>query len=58
MSLPAVSLLTYLWHYLVARMLYDQLIRPVAHGDGSGLALLACVAIGSFVLGRWTRRQA
>jgi hypothetical protein len=58
MSLPAASLLTYLWHYLVARMLYDQLIRPLAHGDASGLAMLVCVAIGSFVLGRRTRRQA
>ena len=58
MSPGAVSLLTYLWHYLVPRMLYDQLIRPLAHGDASGFALLLCVALGSFVLGRRARRRA
>ena len=58
MSPVAVSLFTYAWHYLVARMLYDHLIRPLAHGDASGFALLVCVAVGCFVLGRRTRRQA
>ena len=57
MSPVAVSLLTYLWHYLVARMLYDQLIRPLTHGDASGFALLVCVGLGSFALGRVTRRR-
>jgi hypothetical protein len=54
----AVSLLTYLWHYLVARMIYDQLVRPVLHGDAARLALLACVAAGAFALGRRARRKA
>jgi hypothetical protein len=58
MSPVAVSLVTYLWHYLIARMVYDQLIRPLARGDASGFALLVCVALGSFVLGRRTRRRA
>jgi hypothetical protein len=58
MTAVAVSLPTYVWHYLVARMLYDQLIRPLAHGDASALALLVGVALGSFVLGRRTRRRA
>ena len=54
----AVSLLTYVWHYLVARMLYDQVVRPLAHGDPAGVLLLACVAAGGFLLGRRTRRRA
>jgi hypothetical protein len=58
MSPVAATLMTYLWHYLIARMVYDQLIRPLARVDASGFALLVCVALGSFVLGRRTRRRA
>jgi hypothetical protein len=58
MTAVAVSLLTYVWHYVVARMLYDQLVRPLARGDASALALLVCVALGSFLLGRRVRRRA
>ena len=58
MSLPAVSLFTYLWHYLTARLLYDQLIRPVFHGDAARLVVLACVAAIAFALGRAVRRRA
>ena len=58
MSTEAVSLLTYVWHYLVARMLYDHLVRPLAHGGAAGLVLLASVAVGAFVLGRRMRRRA
>ena len=25
----AISLLTYLWHYTVARLLYDDVLRPL-----------------------------
>jgi hypothetical protein len=25
----AISLLTYLWHYTLARLLYDDLVRPI-----------------------------
>jgi hypothetical protein len=56
-KIEALSLVTYVWHYLVARMLYDQLIRPLAHGDAAGIAMLACVAVGSFAVGRRTRRR-
>jgi hypothetical protein len=52
MSLEAVSLITYVWHYLVARVIYDQLVRPLAHGDAPRLVLLACIAALSFALGR------
>ena len=54
----AVSLLTYVWHFLVARMIYDQLVRPVIHGDAARLALLACIATVAFALGRRVRRRA
>ena len=58
MTGEAVSLLTYLWHYLVTRMIYDQLVRPVLHGDAARLALLACVGVVAFALGRRVRRRA
>jgi hypothetical protein len=58
MSVEAVSLLIYVWHYLVARMIYDQLVRPLAHGDAARLLVLACVAGSAFVLGRRRRRRA
>jgi hypothetical protein len=55
--MSAVTLLTYIWHYLVARMIYDQLVRPVMHGDLAGIALLGCVAALAFTAGRWTVRR-
>jgi hypothetical protein len=58
MTVPAVTVLSYLWHYLVARVVYDQLIRPVLHGDAAHLTMLACVAAVAFALGRWIRRRA
>ncbi len=54
----AVSLFTYVGHYLVARLFYDQLIRPVLHGDAARLAMLAFVAAIAFALGRGVRRRA
>jgi hypothetical protein len=58
MSVVGVALVTYVWHYLVARMIYDQLVRPLAHGDAAGVLLLACVAGGCFILGRRAGRRA
>jgi len=29
MSLSATMLITYVWHYVVARLIYDDLIRPL-----------------------------
>jgi hypothetical protein len=54
----AVSLLAYLWHYLIARLAYDQLVRPVLHGDAPQLVMLACVAAVAFAVGRRVRRRA
>jgi hypothetical protein len=58
MSVSAMALLTYVWHYVVARMLYDHLIQPLGRGDVAGLVLLACVAALAFAVGRRTRRRA
>jgi hypothetical protein len=58
MIASAVALLTYVWHYLVARMIFDHLVRPLAHGDLAGIALLGCVAAIAFVAGRCTASAA
>jgi len=58
MSASAVTLITYVLHYLLARVLYEQLVRPLIHGDGSGLVLLGCVAASAFLIGRWSGRRA
>ncbi len=54
----ATSLLTYVWHYLVARLLYDHLVVPLLHGDATEILLLSLVAAASFGLGRRMRRRA
>ena len=47
----ATALLTYVWHYLVARLLYDELLRPLMGRDRTAalaalaLALLAVLAL-------------
>jgi hypothetical protein len=50
------GLLTYVWHYMVARVLYDELVRPLVHGHLSTAPALAAVAAVAFVLGRVRRR--
>jgi hypothetical protein len=57
MIAPATALLTYLWHYLVARTLYDQLLRPLIHGRVPAVLIVVCVAMAAFALGRLTRRR-
>jgi hypothetical protein len=52
-----VTLVTYVWHYVVARLIYDQLLRPVMRGHLSALLVLACVlAVGLALARRWRRR--
>jgi hypothetical protein len=53
-----VSLLTYVWHYLFARMLYDHLLRPLGRGDLAELLLLAGTAALAYLLGRRMGRRA
>jgi hypothetical protein len=57
MTGSAVTFLIYLWHYVVARMLYDDLLRPLIHGDVPRLLLLGSVAVGCFLLGGWRGRR-
>ena len=39
MSAGATAFLTYLWHYVLARLLYDGVVRPLI----LGAALAACL---------------
>jgi hypothetical protein len=55
---PASMFVTYLWHYLVARLLYDELVRPLTHGrPGSPLVIAVCTCGALFILGRLARRM-
>jgi len=58
MSTGTLSFLTYVWHYLLARLIYDQLVRPLTHGGAAGPALVVLVAGAAFAAGRLTRRRA
>ena len=55
--MSAVTLVTYLWHYLVARLLYDQVLRPLIHGHASPALLACCVGAFAFLAGRWSERH-
>jgi hypothetical protein len=57
MSAAAFTFLTYLWHYLVARLVYDQLVRPVLHGHISIVLLSCCVGGAAFLIGRWSGKH-
>ena len=57
MSVPATAFVTYLWHYLAARLVYDELVRPLAHGHVPSALVLAAAAGGAgFALGHRARR--
>jgi hypothetical protein len=57
-SSPATTLLTYVWHYVVARLLYDDLVRPLARGDAViVVVVVACVVVVALLGRRLTRRQ-
>jgi hypothetical protein len=60
MIAPAVTLLAYLWHYLVARLIYDELLRPLLDGRSGGVVLgaLATGLVASLLLRRRRRRRA
>jgi hypothetical protein len=57
MIIGALAFLTYVWHYLVARVIYDELVRPLAHGHAGAAPLAACVAAAAFLIGRATARS-
>jgi hypothetical protein len=59
MTAPASALVTYLWHYVLARLLYDDLVRPLSRGHvPTTLLLVAIAAAVAFGLGRRRRRRA
>jgi hypothetical protein len=58
LSTPAVTFVTYLWHYLVARLIYDDLARPLIRGWGASvLIVVGCVGAVAYVLGVRTARR-
>ena len=45
------SLFTYVGHYLLARLLYDQLLRPVLRGGAAAwFAAVACVVFAAWLV--------
>jgi hypothetical protein len=46
MSAPASAFVTYLWHYVVARLLYDDLVHPLSRGQFPTTFVLVAVAVG------------
>lgn len=51
------SLLTYVWHYLLARLLYDDLVRPLLAGGVAPVAgAIACLAVAVLLWRRRARR--
>jgi hypothetical protein len=59
MTAPATAFVIYLWHYLAARLLYDDLVRPLSRGQlPSALVLVAIAAAVAFALGRRSGRRA
>jgi hypothetical protein len=53
----AVTFVTYLWHYLLGRLIYDRMLRPVIHGHLWGALPVCCVAVVAFAVGRWSARR-
>ncbi|HYB26878.1 MAG TPA: hypothetical protein VEF89_09720 [Solirubrobacteraceae bacterium] len=51
MSTSASAFLTYLWHYMLARVIYDELVR----GHVPATVLPVAVAVVGFVLRRRSR---
>jgi uncharacterized membrane protein YdjX (TVP38/TMEM64 family) len=57
MSASAAAFLTYLWHYMLARLLYDDLARPLLHGHVPVTLPIVAGAAVVFALGRRAGRR-
>jgi len=57
MSTVASALLLYLWHYLVARFLFDEVLGGVLHSRAAMLLALVCAGAGGYWVGRRGRRR-
>ncbi len=53
---PATEFVTYLWHYMLARLLYDELVRRILHGHAPAWWLVAVLAAFVLALARGRRR--
>lgn len=42
--------LSYLWHYLLARLIYDELLRPLTHGGTGAWVAFAVLALATAAL--------
>ena len=58
MIVPALALLTYVWHYTLARAAYEDLIRPLLRGHVTIVVVLVLLAWGAFAVGRRCGRRA
>jgi uncharacterized protein (TIGR03382 family) len=55
--MTAAMFVTYVWHYVVARLIYDQIVRPMLHGHVVGVAIaVVCMALAVSLLRRRRRR--
>ena len=52
----ASALVTYLWHYMLARLLYDELVRPMLHGHVP-VILIVAAGVGLLSLLGWRGRR-
>ena len=52
----SAAFLSYLWHYLAARAIYDSLLRPLIGGHPTQLIGVGLVAAGAFLIGRRSAR--
>jgi hypothetical protein len=57
MTTSATALDTYLWHYMLARVLYDELVQPLLHGHVRVTWLVVAGVIVAFALARGRRRR-
>jgi hypothetical protein len=58
MNADPATLVSPLGHYLLARLLYDDLVRPIAHGDVSVVLLITAIGGVAYGLGRRSGRRA
>jgi hypothetical protein len=57
MSPAATGFLTYVWHYMLARLLYDELVRPLVRGRVSTALVIAVAALAGLALVRALGRR-
>jgi hypothetical protein len=54
MTAPAAAFPTYLWHYMLARLLYDELALPLLHGH---VPVVLLIVAGAAVVAALARRR-